>query len=408
MTHYIFRPRWHEKVVKHIKKLKSLPLESQIEYLTPLLRGDKRHVKFEEKGDTATLAVDKSLRIKTLDDLIVVSDIDLEQWDIERYNVNKWEVGSTIDGEIIVEPLFQVKAWLKKNKSAYRTKIVKQELMRELKSYAPVYSFGKPLKEGTENLLEVNIFDLHFGKLCWGEETGDNYDTKIAYKRFVTAIKEIIQKVKPYKIARVVFPIGNDFYNADTLNNTTTAGTLQDEDVRWQKTFRAGRKMLIEGIDLLSKIAPVDVIIVQGNHDWQRSFYVGDALECWYHNNEYVNVNNNASPRKYYQYGKCLIGYTHGHNEKVADLPLIMASEQKQKWNDTFYREWHLGHLHHKREIKYTSTQEYKGATIRYMRSLSGSDAWHFQKGYISMQGCECFIWNKKEGLYAQFFINIK
>ena len=129
MTHYIFRPRWHEKVVKHIKKLKSLPLESQIEYLTPLLRGDKRHVKFEEKGDTATLAVDKSLRIKTLDDLIVVSDIDLEQWDIERYNVNKWEVGSTIDGEIIVEPLFQVKAWLKKNKSAYRTKIVKQELI---------------------------------------------------------------------------------------------------------------------------------------------------------------------------------------------------------------------------------------------------------------------------------------
>lgn len=56
----------------------------------------------------------KSSRIKTLDDLIRESQIDLKIWKIDRYVVNKWEVGSNVDGVIVTEPLFQVKAWLSK------------------------------------------------------------------------------------------------------------------------------------------------------------------------------------------------------------------------------------------------------------------------------------------------------
>ena len=162
-------------------------------------------------------------------------------------------------------------------------------------------------------------------------------------------------------------------------------------------------------LDYLSKFYPVDVIVVQGNHDWERSFYLGDALECWYENSERVTINNKANPRKYYKYGKCAIGYTHGNNEKVLDLPLIMASENPNLWASTKYREWHLGHLHHKKEIKFISTQENKGATIRFMRSLSGTDAWHNQKGYVGgIKGAEGFIWHKEDGLLAQFHSNLQ
>ncbi len=53
-------------------------------------------------------------RIKTLGDMIKECGIDLNVWKIDRHVINKWEVGSKIDGQIMVEPLFHVKAWLSK------------------------------------------------------------------------------------------------------------------------------------------------------------------------------------------------------------------------------------------------------------------------------------------------------
>lgn len=49
-------------------------------------------------------------RIRTLDQLLKACQVDLKVWEVERYTVNKWEVGAKDpDGEIVVTPLFQVK-----------------------------------------------------------------------------------------------------------------------------------------------------------------------------------------------------------------------------------------------------------------------------------------------------------
>ena len=66
------------------------------------------------ENDDGALADMKAKRILTLQDLIDACEIDLTKWNIERHVINKWEVGAKDDnGEIVVEPLFQVKAWLK-------------------------------------------------------------------------------------------------------------------------------------------------------------------------------------------------------------------------------------------------------------------------------------------------------
>lgn len=405
-----FRPHWNGVLQTLIKRFRELPETIQIKSLKKIIefaqQGDETSI--EETKNNKIIQSPKSLRIKTLDDLISVCQIDMEVWDVERYIVNKWEVGSQVDGQILVEPLFQVKAWLKKNQQVSEMNRLRIEMTNELKSYAFKYPLMSYDKFDKGQLLEINIFDLHFGKLCWGLETGDNYDTKIARKRFLNAISSIISRVEGYDIKRIVFPIGNDFFNSDNSRNTTTNLTPQDEDLRWQKTYKAGRQLLIEGIDMLQTIAPVDVVVVQGNHDFERSFYVGDAMDCWYNNNENVSVDNNANPRKHYKFGDCLITYTHGNNEKIADLPLLVASEVPTLWAKTKYREIHVGHLHHKKEIKFLATQENKGITIRYMRSLSGTDAWHNLKGYKGgIQACEAFIWDEKEGLICQFSHNL-
>ena len=54
------------------------------------------------------------------------------------------------------------------------------------------------------------------------------------------------------------------------------------------------------------------------------------------------------------------------------------------------------------------ATQEHKGMVVRFMRSLSGTDAWHNFKGYKgAIQACEAFIWDEKEGLICQFSHNL-
>ncbi len=409
-THKPFRPYFSKEMQPFVTAFQKHPQPTQLYYLkkcVEAMEGGEESI-FTQNKNGATIETPKSNRIKTIDDLVNHCQIDLDIWEIERYVVNKWEVGSNVDGQIIVEPLFQIKAWLKPNINVLNIKEIKNEILEEIKSFAPIYKPNNYKRINNGQLLEVNIFDLHFGKLCWGLETGDNYDTKIASKLFLNAISAIIKRSEGYDIKRVVFPVGNDFFNSDTRWNQTSNLTPQDEDVRWQKTFKAGRELLIAGIDLLSKVAPVDVVIVQGNHDWERSFYVGDVLSCWYHNNPNVDVNNQPTPRKHYQFGNCLITYTHGNNEKIIDLPLLVASEVPKLWAKTQFREIHVGHLHHKKEIKFMSTQEIKGITIRFMRSLSGTDAWHNLKGYTGgIRSCEAFIWDENEGLICQFAHNL-
>lgn len=54
-----------------------------------------------------------STRITTLEQLLDACRVDLDVWAVERYVINKWEVGAKgPTGEIVIEPLFQVKAWL--------------------------------------------------------------------------------------------------------------------------------------------------------------------------------------------------------------------------------------------------------------------------------------------------------
>lgn len=144
--------------------------------------------------------------------------------------------------------------------------------------------------------------------------------------------------------------------------------------------------------------------MVPGNHDFEKNFYLGDSLEGWFHNNPNVNIDNSPNPRKYYHYHNNLIGFTHGDSEKPANLPLIMAQENPTLWGSTKFREFHLGHYHHKKEIKYQSTAEYNGIRLRYMSSLSGNDAWHHKKGYVgSVQASEAYLWSQDKGLKSIF-----
>ncbi len=314
-------------------------------------------------------------------------------------------------GDPITAQNFQVKLWLTKKLEAAAT-FDAVETFKQLMAEIPTPQHKKVDHDFTDhkenNLLEINIFDLHIGKLCWAGETGENYDVKIASQRFMDAIQRLLFRAKSFQFDKILFPIGNDFFNVDTIQNTTTEGTPQDEDLRWQKTFKIGFELLVNGIELMRQYAPVDIVMIPGNHDYMKNYFLGHSLASWYRNVEDVNINNHASPRKYYQYGEVLLGLTHGNNEKEANLPMMMAKENKKLWGSTSFHEWHLGHFHKKKTVRYQVLNEDLGVTVRYLSSLSGTDSWHHRKGYVGgSKSAEAFLWNDTTGFLAQFNVNI-
>lgn len=296
----------------------------------------------------------KSYRIRTLEDALAYAEVDLDIWEVDRCVINKWEMGAkNAINELIIKPLWQVKVWLKRIVPDSTEEALKQ-ILDDIKKHAPIYTYNrrKPIS-GSKHLYEIAIFDFHFSMFCWEEEVGENYDTDIALQLYSDAIADLLDKVQHISIDRILLPTGNDFLHTDNMFNTTTAGTHQDIDTRWQRAFRKSREMLVEAIDRLATVAPVTIPIIPGNHDWEKMFYLGEVLSAWYANNKRVMVDNTPDPRKYYRYGKNLIGFTHGKYEKEASLPLIMAKERPEDWSQTDFQEWHIGHWHRKGENRY-------------------------------------------------------
>lgn len=398
-------------------------------------KNDDNITKFTEKNGEATIEQNIIVntntinQIKTLDELLSICSVDLNTWRVNDYVINKWDVTSFRNNRPETKQNFQIKAKLSRIIELIRDESVKNVFKELVQTYVPPvcnFSFKETLNvlpehfaslKNENNLLEISLFDSHFGKLAWHGETGEDYDTKIARKRYIEAIETLLFRAKAYNYNRIIFPIGNDYFNSDNLNNTTTKGTPQDEDLRWQKTFSDGVKLLIDSINILKQTGvPIDVIVIPGNHDFSKSYYCGSFIEAWFNCDEQVNVNNGASPRKYYRFGEVLLGFTHGSEEKESSLPLLMATdiESKPMWSITKFHEWHLAHIHRKRKVDYTvidksrTINEDLGVTVRYLSSITGTEEWHHKKGYV---GCnkagDGFIWNDITGFVAHINANI-
>lgn len=291
------------------------------------------------------------------------------------------------------------------NKSQEIADSVLDSFIEEAKKHSPVYkpiNYKEHLLYEGERLLEISIFDPHLGKLAWAPESGENYDIKIAKSRFTEATAYFMDLAKSLQVTKILFVLGNDLFHTDGITNSTTAGTPQDWDVRWQKAFTEVRKLMIGCIDNLRTVAPVDVVIVPGNHDRAQCYYLGEALECWYHNCNEVIVDNSPRLRKYYKFGTNLLGFTHGSEENQSDLPMIMATEEPMMFAESSHKEWHTGHLH-----KYLAEEKF-GVTRRILPSIAGTDAWHKSKGYVgNIKSAQAYLYSANEGFLAYFQYNV-
>ncbi|HRR40497.1 MAG TPA: hypothetical protein P5244_04610 [Syntrophales bacterium] len=334
------------------------------------------------------------------DDILRFHKLDPEKWELYTYTNNLWHAVTGEDQGNRRKLMYQSKLTARPKKQALSLDDVKQtfrELALEYERPPVMY-----VKREGRMLAEVNIADLHLGKLCWHGDTGNNYDHKIARDTFNRIVSSIYRELKGLPIELVYFIITNDFWNSDNPEKTTTAGTPQDTDVRWQKLYKVGTTMLTDATGLMMEIAPTENIYTASNHDLQTMYYAMCHLEAFFRNDkDRLTVDTDARARKYRLYGSTLLGYTHGDTERkqarsaLGALAALPPIEARELWGQSKRCEVHAAHLHCEQSV-----DEVNGVIVRRISSPTATDTWHYQSGYVgAVRKAQTFIYDRDYGL---------
>jgi hypothetical protein len=245
--------------------------------------------------------------------------------------------------------------------------------------------------------VEISLSDYHLAKRT---VDGDN-SIEARAKRYLDVAQSLINKVvSNYHIDTVILPISNDFFHTDNYQHQTTNGTPQDTIMDYSEEYELGFSVLVDTINMLRQYAShVVVVLVQGNHDRTKSFYLAHALDVFFKGTHDVDFIREHSVVKGITLGNTFIGWHHG-NCKIEDLPLLFAthSQYSQAFGNAKYREVHTGDKHH------YMAKEIKGVRIQQMPSLSGTDRWHLDNNYVhSVRAALALVYDLELGKIAEF-----
>ena len=325
-------------------------------------------------------------------------NLDPALWEVLSYRNNYWH--SQIRGGTRLV-MYQSRLTVKPKTDGISLEHIDDFFKRLDREYAPPV-LTPPEPKG-HMMAEINIADLHLGKLCWRGDTPENYDYKIARNIFRRIVRSICDELLRHPVERILFVWANDFFTVDTITKTTTAGTPQDADIRGPKLFDVGAEMLIDALEMCAKLgAPVETFWTPSNHDEMTGYHALKVLEAWFRKDPRVKIDTGAQPRRYLRYGNTLLGFAHGDKEKskgtkyrASELAAAMPIEARELWADTIFREMHAGHLHSEHMI-----EEINGVIIRRIASPTATDTWHNQNAYIgAVRKAQTFLYDREHGL---------
>lgn len=254
---------------------------------------------------------------------------------------------------------------------------------------------AKPVKapaRSLDGLMSVYpLGDPHIGMYAWAAEAGEDFDVNIARQDLLAAAARLVD-VAPASSRALILNLG-DFFHADSLSQLTKSGHKLDVDTRWPRVLRIGCHLMVDLVTLaLRKHQTVEVINAIGNHDDHSSIMLSAFLEAWFHNEPRVTVHPTTSKFHYVEFGRCLIGVTHGDTVKHLMLGELMASDRAEAWGRTVHRFWYTGHIHH------SSKTELRGVVVESFRTLAAKDAWHHAQGYRAGRDMYVIVLDREHG----------
>jgi len=240
--------------------------------------------------------------------------------------------------------------------------------------------------------------DFHWGKYGWVDEVGESYNFEEARKRLMEKTETLVSRIST-KPEKIYVGAGSDWFHVDNDAGMTTRGTPQDMCATPAEILITGCKLAREHIDMLRQVAPVEIVMMAGNHDRHSSLALMMYLSAAYENVRDVEIVITPNNRRYIEYGNTLLGFTHGDGLGKTALGPLMAVEAREQWGNTEHKVWFHGHLHHQR------MHEKDGCLIIQMPSLAGHDRYHARSGYTtSKAGLAAYLIDDKEGYIGSLF----
>lgn len=418
----------HETLRRHYfgKLRKGKPLPNQIP------KKSASNYSIESSGNTKFIQYRGGNPITSEEEAIEFFNIDIDKWKIDKMVHNVWETSARVrdqeltwdqgimsgyanrNNEWTTTKNYQCKVWLVKRKEE-RFEVVEERLERLFKRLSsesiPIHQIHYDHPRETNTAAVINLFDAHIDKLVLGNEAYAQSDIQDNVKRFEKSFGELINQVYFYKPKVIYFPVGNDFWTTNGPSNTTKRGTPQQVSTTSEESFDIGFELIIRCIDKAMQLGKVIVPIIKGNHDEDKTYYLGHSLDAYYHKNPNVLVDRSRHQRKYYQFGVNMFGFAHGDKEKrkLERVPLYMAEERKEMWARTLFRTFYLGDIHHENKYKLHLSHDGVGVEVKFLRALTDQDKWHTDEGWIGiLKTAYAEIWDHDEGRKAGFEVTFK
>lgn len=320
-------------------------------------------------------------------ELAIVHNINLKVFSIVNY-WSKSQKDGTFTSSVFCK---------RKQAKDYSAEDFKSFLKKYKSNYTPVIKPSYSLKKEVVDV-EVSVSDYHLAKKYCDEL---NLNVKKRAEKFFEIVKKLVLKTTHiYNVDEIVFPISNDFFHTDTYFNTSTMGTPQDVIAEYDEEYEVGFDVLVKSIKfLLSSSKKVKVILVPGNHDRTKSFYLAHGLQIYFRDEKRISFLRTKENEKGIMLGTTFIGYHHG-NCKIEQLPLLFATHPlySSDFGDANFREIHTGDKHH------YMAKEVKGVRIQQMPSMSGNDRWHKDHLFVNnIRAALLLIYNKETGKSGEF-----
>jgi len=338
--------------------------------------------------------------VRTAEQACDYCGVDMDDWEVTKKVVNFWDMGKNRN--------WQVKVWLSK-KVETDTFAVIERLIERMPSfhYAPYKPHSVVRNNNSGNMAVICNFDAHLGKLAWDVETSQgDYDIPIAVEEFNHVTDENLNRVAMFDPEKIIFVLGQDMLHYENLEGVTPVGrNILDTDGRLSKLQDAAIDVCVRNILKCRALAPVEVILVQGNHDQTSSLWLAKVLKAWFRNDQHVTIDSKPALRKARLWGTTFIGMTHKiPASKIAAAQADFSIQFKEFWGKAEYREILFGDQHKKMQWK-TGSQITHGAILfRQMTALSKIDYWHYEHMFTdAVPGGEALVYSKDHGCIANF-----
>ena len=395
--------------------------------------GDADTITFHDDGSKDVEATFKGRNIRTQAEALEASGIDANEWNVTKCVIKHWTTPMKVkrvireDGKRVTEGVafdrskiisFQEEQVIQNSgvslsltpKTPHQEEFMKMVLDNINPLEAQVSRYDK--RHVKSLLVEQCIFDLHLGKTAFDPIKGEViWSLDEAGSVYNDCVENSLMNTDLNSVKKFVIPFGNDLLHIDSTTGTTTGGTPVGDGGLWFTLYTYALQLLKKHAMELSRIAPVELIPIPGNHDYHSVLSLSAALQEYFRDSPDVNVRCNGLNREHEHFGANLIGWHHGDKVSHQKIKDSLYADVPELIGSTKFKYVHMGHLHssiRKDFIVRDTIKEEFGVEVEHISSLCPTDYWHHKMLYVgNMRRAKTFIYDYDHGMTQQIIYNL-